>query len=69
MYKIAFGSQQIVASIRDIDHIGKEAVAQTQTVSATTEEQSASMEEIAASSQALARMAEELQNTIRKFRV
>jgi len=62
------GSQQIVVSVRDIDRIGKEAVGQTQTVSAATEEQSASMEEIAASSQALANMAEELQNAVRKFR-
>ena len=67
--QMASGSQQIVASVRDIDRISKEAAGQTQTVSAATEEQSASMEEIAASSQALAKMAEELQNAVRKFRV
>ena len=67
--QMASGSQQIVASVRDIDRISKETAGQTQTVSAATEEQSASMEEIAASSQALAKMAEELQNAIRKFRV
>jgi len=67
--QMASGSQQIVASVRDIDHISKDAAGQTQTVSAATEEQSASMEEIAASSQSLSRMAEELQGTVRKFRV
>ncbi|WP_378955151.1 methyl-accepting chemotaxis protein [Pelosinus sp. sgz500959] len=67
--QIASGSQQIVISIRDVDRIGKEAARQNQTVSATTEEQSASIEEIAAASQALARMAEELQGTVRKFKV
>ncbi|CDX04211.1 Methyl-accepting chemotaxis protein TlpB [Desulfitobacterium hafniense] len=67
--QMASGSQQIVDSIRDIEHISKEASSQTQTVSAATEEQSASMEQIAASSQALAKMADELQNSIGKFRV
>lgn len=67
--QMASGSKQIVTSVRDIDYIGKEAVGQTQTVSAATEEQSASMEEIAVSSQALAKMAEELQNTVGKFKV
>ncbi|SHN65660.1 methyl-accepting chemotaxis protein [Desulfitobacterium chlororespirans] len=67
--QMASGSQQIVDSIRDIEHISKEASSQTQTVSAATEEQSASMEQIAASSQALAKMADELQNSVGKFRV
>ena len=66
---MASGSQQIVSAVRDIDHIAREAAGQTQTVSAASEEQSASMEEIAASSQALAKLAEQLQNDVRKFRV
>ena len=41
----------------------------TQTVSAATEEQSASMEEIASSSQALSCMAEELRETVAKFKI
>lgn len=65
--QMAAGSQQIVASVHDIDIISKDAACQTQTVSAATEEQSASIEEVAASSQALAKMAEELQDAIRKF--
>ena len=67
--QMASGSQQIVASVRDIDQISKDTASRTQTVSAATEEQSASMEEIAASSQALAKMAEELQGVVRRFRI
>ena len=67
--QMAYGSQQIVASVREIDHVSKEAAGQAQTVLAATEEQSASMEEVAASSQALAKMAEELQDAVRKFKV
>jgi len=69
MEQTASGSQQIVVYVRDIDGISKETAGQTQTVSAATQEQAASMEEIAASSRALARMAEELQDAIRKFKV
>ncbi|WP_094607519.1 Methyl-accepting chemotaxis protein McpB [Sporomusa silvacetica DSM 10669] len=67
--QMATGSYQIVASIRDIDGISKDISAQTQTVSASSEEQAASMQEIASSSQALAKLAEELQTSVRKFRV
>jgi methyl-accepting chemotaxis protein len=67
--QMAIGSQQIEKSIRDIDLISRDTATQTVTVSAATEEQSATMEEVAASSQALARMAEDLQNTVSKFRI
>ena len=67
--QMSSGSQQIVASMRDIDRISKDIAGQTQTVSAATEEQAASMEEIAISSQDLVRMAEELDDTVRKFNV
>jgi methyl-accepting chemotaxis protein len=69
MQQTASGSQQIVASVRDIDGISKDTAGQTQTVSAATEEQAASMEQIAASSRSLAKMAEELQDAIRNFKV
>jgi len=62
-------SQQIVSSIQDIDKISRNAVGQTQTVSAATEEQSASMEEIASSSQSLTKMAEKLQSIVTTFKV
>lgn len=69
MQQMASGSQQIVASVKVIDELSKEAVGQAQTVSAATEEQSASMEEIASSSQSLAQLAQELQSAVSKFRV
>ena len=67
--QMASGSQQIVSSVRDIDKISKDTAASTQTVSAASEEQAASMEEIAASSEALSKLAEDLQMTVRKFKV
>ncbi|WP_371375347.1 methyl-accepting chemotaxis protein [Sporomusa aerivorans] len=62
-------SQNIVAAVQQIDALSKNAATESETVSAATEEQSASMQEIAASSQALAKMAQELQGTIRQFRI
>ncbi|MBP2628115.1 MAG: mcpA 4 [Firmicutes bacterium] len=67
--QMASSSQQIVISVRDIDKISKNTAEETETVSAATEEQSASMEEIASSSQALAKLAEDLQETVSKFRI
>ncbi|MDR3561693.1 MAG: methyl-accepting chemotaxis protein [Negativicutes bacterium] len=67
--ELAGGSQQIVSSVREIDSISKGTASQAQTVSASTEEQSATMEEIASSSHSLAKMAEELTQTVSKFKV
>lgn len=67
--QMASGSQQIVSSVHDIDMISKDTASQAQTVSAATEEQSATMEEIAASSQALAKLAEELTQSVSKFKI
>jgi methyl-accepting chemotaxis protein len=69
MQQIAIGSEQVVEEVQQIDSISKNALGHTQTVSAATEEQSASMEQIAASSQTLTKMAEELQQSIQKFKV
>lgn len=66
---MANGSQQIVSSVKEIDRLSKNAAGEAQTVSAATEEQSASMEEIASSSQSLAHLAQDLQDTVSKFRV
>lgn len=65
--QMALGSERIVSSIADIYKTSQEITGQTQTVSAATEEQSASVEEIASSSHVLAKMADELQDTVRKF--
>lgn len=62
-------SKQFISSIREIDRISKETADHTQTVSAATQEQSASMEEIAAASQALAKMADDLQTSVRVFKL
>lgn len=67
--QMAAGSNQVVTSIRQIDQISRQTADQTHTVSAASEEQSASIEEIAASSQSLAKMADELQNVIKKFTI
>lgn len=67
--EIEAGNQMIVSSVKDIDEISKQAVEETQTVSAATEEQSASMQEIASSSQSLAHMAQELQAAVNQFKI
>jgi methyl-accepting chemotaxis protein len=53
----------------DIDKLSKNTMEQAETVSAATEEQSASAQEIASASQSLANLAEELQQSINKFKV
>ena len=67
--QMANGSQQIVASVKDIEELGKKASGESQTVSAATEEQSASMEEIASASQALAQLAMGLREAVSKFQI
>ena len=67
--EIEAGNQMIVSSVKDIDEISKQAVEETQTVSAATQEQSASMQEIASSSQSLAHMAQELQAAVNQFKI
>lgn len=69
IHEMANGSEEIVAAMLNIDEISKKTAAHTETVSAATEEQSASMEEIASSSHALSTMAEELQATLRAFKM
>jgi methyl-accepting chemotaxis protein len=67
--QMAKGTETIVHSIKDVDAISKQNMAATQTVSAASQEQTASVEEIASASQVLATMAEDLQASIRKFRL
>ncbi|HWR44190.1 HAMP domain-containing methyl-accepting chemotaxis protein [Sporomusa sp.] len=67
--EVAAGSQRIVDSVKNIEAASKHSVAQTETVSAATEEQSATMEEISAASNMLAKMAEELQNAVKAFKM
>jgi methyl-accepting chemotaxis protein len=67
--QLASGSEEIVRAVGEIELITCQAVGQTQTVAASTEEQSATMQEIAASSQGLEKLAEDLQEAARKFRI
>lgn len=69
MEEMASGSQTIVESVHVIENVSKETASQSETVSAATEEQSASMGEIASASQNLARLALELEDAIKKFKV
>ncbi|MFD1205600.1 methyl-accepting chemotaxis protein [Sporosarcina contaminans] len=63
------GTEQVVEAVRAIDEIANKTTYQSQDVSAATEEQLASMEEIASSASSLSYMAEELQESVGKFRL
>jgi len=63
------GTKHVVEASNNIDREAHKAAEQTQTISAATEEQSASMEEIASASTHLSKMAEALQEAVRKFKV
>ncbi|WP_442780459.1 methyl-accepting chemotaxis protein [Bacillus sp. Au-Bac7] len=63
------GAEQVVGSIEVISEIAQVSSEGTQNISSITEEQLASMEEIEASSITLSRLAEELQETVSKFKV
>ncbi len=67
--QMSLGSERIVSSVTDIFETSRDITGQTQTVSAAMEEQSASVEEIASSSQVLAKMADELQESLKKFTI
>lgn len=69
MVQMTQGNEQIASSVRDLDQISRVIAEQTQNVSASSEEQAASMEEIASSSQVLAKMAEELDQSLAKFKI
>jgi methyl-accepting chemotaxis protein len=65
----AKGMQSIVANVQNISAVAEETNASTQTVAAAAEEQNASLTEVAGSSEALAKLATELNEVIRKFRI
>lgn len=60
---------QVVENVKGIDDITRKTTGDSQDVSAATEEQLASMEEISSSAASLAKMAEELQDLIKKFTI
>ena len=67
--QISKNSHEVLTSVKVVDKINEDSAGQAETISAATQEQSASMEQIAASSNELVRMAENLQNSIRIFKL
>ncbi|AWB43048.1 methyl-accepting chemotaxis protein [Paenibacillus sp. CAA11] len=62
-------SVKVLKSIEAVAMISEDTAASVEQVAASTEEQLASMEEVSASSALLSRMAEELQETVSKFKM
>ena len=60
---------EIMSTLENLSSIAEENSAATQEVTASMEEQAASMEEIASSSGDLSQLAQDLQNTILKFKI
>jgi methyl-accepting chemotaxis protein len=65
---ISTNTEQMVTAIREIVATTEETASGAQNVSAATEEQLASMEEVASSSAHLSKMAEDLNNLIKRFK-
>lgn len=63
------GADHIVQLVKGIEEISGKTTGESQDVSAATEEQLASMQEISASASSLAHLAEELQDSIKKFKI
>ncbi|GIP23838.1 methyl-accepting chemotaxis protein [Paenibacillus sp. J22TS3] len=66
---MAANSDKMLGSIGEVADISEETAASIEQVAATTEEQLASMQEISASAAMLSKMAEELQETVSKFKI
>jgi len=66
---LAKGTQRVAASMIAVKEVAENAAASSQTVSAGTEEQLASMEEISTSATSLATISDELQHTVRRFKL
>lgn len=60
-------TQQIVKEVKQIEEITKQSAIVTQNVSSATEEQLAAMEEISATSSSLSKMADQLQQSVKRF--
>ncbi len=66
---MASNGDEIVENVKEIGETSKSAAEEAETVSAATEEQTASVHEIAGESTNLAKMAAELQQEVKKFKV
>ncbi|WP_282199727.1 methyl-accepting chemotaxis protein [Collibacillus ludicampi] len=67
--QISIGAEQMIQSVTFISEVVETTASGTQNISAITQEQLASMEEISISAASLSRMAEELLQSIRKFKI
>ncbi len=67
--QLSIGTAQVTQAIFEVNGVAEEAASSTQNAAAATEEQLASMEEITSSSTALASLAQELQESIQRFKV
>lgn len=65
----AKGLQSIMSNVQNISAVAEETSASAQTAAASAEEQNASLNEVAISAEDLAKMAADLNETIRKFKV
>ena len=68
IHELSAGSAQVEKGVEIVAAISNGTAGGTQSISASAEEQLAAMEEITASSTSLTRMAEELQDLIKKFK-
>ncbi|GED68967.1 methyl-accepting chemotaxis protein [Brevibacillus reuszeri] len=69
MRQISQQMQNIVSAIRNISQVAEQSAGNSQTVAAAAEEQNASMQEISAAATMLAKMAEEMNDAIRTFKL
>ncbi|WP_025025523.1 methyl-accepting chemotaxis protein [Caldalkalibacillus mannanilyticus] len=67
--QMSAGAQQVASTIEEASRVSKETSANSETVAASTEETMASMEEITSSAEVLCTMAQELHDTIKRFKV
>lgn len=65
----ARGMQGVVENVQNISAVSEQTSASTQTVAAAAEEQNASLNEVTSSAESLAKMASDLNDVIRKFKV
>ncbi|MDP4097338.1 methyl-accepting chemotaxis protein [Paenibacillus sp. P96] len=69
LVKLAEGTENVNSAMLEVNSVAKESAANSQSISGATQQQLASMEEITSSSQALAGLADDLQNTIKQFKI
>ena len=67
--QITAGTHSMVSAIKDSSKIAEDSAASSQNVAASAQEQNASMEEITAAATTLSNMAEELQESVKKFKL